>query len=1018
MRATDWSGGLTLRLVDLPFSELVLLKITVLLAVAWLLHRALAHANPRWRVLLWRGAAIAIVLGPVWMRFGPPVTISIAQQPKAVEGQSAAAPDVRPPGPMVADFADGADFDRFKSPSGSHSSKPSTTATTPSVPAKAGLEGMAVAKGDDRPTVATNRWASFWTVFLCVIWFIGFLLVAVRTIVGHWRVARLLSTAAPAPDWILQIGSRVVRELPCRSRVDVVVSSRAQVPFLCGLWRQRIVVPYKFCDRKFEEDLPAIFAHELAHAQSHDVWWNTIVRIEAAALWFHPLAWRIPQAHAASCEDVGDAVSATYVGDARFYSRVLARVALELLSRPATTAVAMARTAEISRRLDALERTVPHRPVRRWVLIATAFVCLAVVLGAASLRLAFAVSTPGPASVASPAPNAPAKKPGSQDATTAADSTRRNSEILDRVFAAWNARQERFKTLHVTWKSRLLLTKGFEYQQPSQWPIAGMDPDEEQFKVANRFECQLAPSDLWGDEQGRLRDDLTVVRSHALKEPKPVVRVLTVADGTTHSRLVLPDSNEAPLMTIWREVPFPINTDGGMYAPQSAERRNRETELLPLMLLFRPQSPAAGLVPGACRVVEENAIVDKVPCIKIRMESSQPPLRQTRRDRRADNADTFWVDPNRDYVIVLWERNWLLSQPGTPLISVKIDYQRDDRFGWVPSHWESRLKKGLRGTELAILDASVTHTALNEPLPRDTFAHAAPPRTRVYDVTIDADLTAKLAEESAKPAHLPDPSMSAIVAAWTRRQAKIRSFHFSWQKNWTVFYRYDDDRSHRPDVHSEFQDFRSNDAQWVDGPRSAVEQIVVESPDHLFLMRTLKCAFDGESTRTYYRQSNDEPGAGKTRKGFEPRHFPWSHGRPILIGLCPASPKYSGINPSLCRVLPMTGKIGDVDCTILHTENGHSQHIFYWVDPARDYLVLREHTMSGGRDIAHIDFSYHLDSTAGWVPDGWTQNELSQYGCFVCSRTSKVSQYAVNEPLPASTFQIKFPSNVGKFDSL
>jgi hypothetical protein len=51
------------------------------------------------------------------------------------------------------------------------------------------------------------------------------------------------------------------------------------------------------------------------------------------------------------------------------------------------------------------------------------------------------------------------------------------------------------------------------------------------------------------------------------------------------------------------------------------------------------------------------------------------------------------------------------------------------------------------------------------------------------------------------------------------------------------------------------------------------------------------------------------------------------------------------------------------------------------------------------------------------VPEGWTQNELSQYGCFVCSRTSKVSHYALNEPLPASTFQVKFPSDVGKFDS-
>ncbi len=1015
MSASEWLASLAARLVDIPFSELVLLKITAILVVAWIAHRLLARANPGWRVLLWRGAAIAVVLGPVWMRFGLPMTVSIAEPRRSVESpppstapliRSRPAPDV-----TVADDVDGAGIERRKSRRVDRSPTPTAARS-----AKVTAEPPAVALADEHPTVATNRWASFGTVLVRIIWLIGFVLVAVRTVVGHWRVARLLSTASPAPDWILQICSRVVRELPCRNRVDVVVSPRAQVPFLCGLWRQRIVVPEKFCDRRFEDDLPAILAHELAHARSHDVWWNTVLRIEAAALWFHPLAWRIPHAHAAACEDVGDAVSATYVGDARFYSRVLARVALELLSRPAATAVAMARTAEISRRLDALARTVPHRSVPRSALIATASVSLAVVLGASSLRLALAGPSPAPTSVAPPAPNALAKKTGSEEAAKAADSTRRNSEILDRVFAAWKARHERFKTLHVTWKSRLLLSKGYEYREPDPWPIAGMDPDEERFKVADRFECQLPASDLWADDQGRLRDDLTVVRSYLLKEPKPVLRVRTVVDGITHSRLVMPISNEAPLLTIWREVPFPINADGGMYPPQAVERRNRETDLLPLMLSYRPQSPASGLLSGACRVVDENAVVDNVPCIKIRMESSQPPLPQTRRDRTADNADFFSVDPNRDYAIVLWERNWLGSQPGSPLITVKIDYRRDDRFGWIPSHWESRFKNRLRRRDLAILDASVAQTTINEPLPRDTFAQTGPAGTRVCDVTIDETLTAKLAEESAKPAaQLPDPSMHAIVAAWTRRQSRIRSFHFTWQKNWNFYYRYDG-REHRPDVHAEFQDFRSNDSEWIDGPRLATEQIVLESPDHLNLMRTLKCAFDGESTRTYFRESKDEPGAGKVRKGFDTRHFASSDGHKLLLALRTALPKYSGVNPDLCRVLPVTAKIGDVNCTILHTENGHGHHIFYWLDPAHDYLLLRKHTMSGGRDIAHIDFSYRPDATAGWAPDGWKHGQLGAYGCFVCSITSKVAQYALNERLPTSTFAIKFPPQAGGFE--
>ena len=42
----------------------LLSKITVFLAIAWLVHFTLARANPRWRVLLWRGVVVGLAL--VW----------------------------------------------------------------------------------------------------------------------------------------------------------------------------------------------------------------------------------------------------------------------------------------------------------------------------------------------------------------------------------------------------------------------------------------------------------------------------------------------------------------------------------------------------------------------------------------------------------------------------------------------------------------------------------------------------------------------------------------------------------------------------------------------------------------------------------------------------------------------------------------------------------------------------------------------------------------------------------------
>jgi len=55
----------------------VLVKITILMSLAWGLHAALRRTNPRWRVLLWRGAAVGTILIPVVMVFLPALEIHL-----------------------------------------------------------------------------------------------------------------------------------------------------------------------------------------------------------------------------------------------------------------------------------------------------------------------------------------------------------------------------------------------------------------------------------------------------------------------------------------------------------------------------------------------------------------------------------------------------------------------------------------------------------------------------------------------------------------------------------------------------------------------------------------------------------------------------------------------------------------------------------------------------------------------------------------------------------------------------
>ena len=85
--------------------------------------------------------------------------------------------------------------------------------------------------------------------------------------------------------------------------------------------------------------------------------------LASIVLWFHPLAWRIRAAHAAACDAVCDAVAADLLGDVASYGRTLARLAVRAAWPSPAHGLAMARTSDVRRRLDALNRKVFRTPL-------------------------------------------------------------------------------------------------------------------------------------------------------------------------------------------------------------------------------------------------------------------------------------------------------------------------------------------------------------------------------------------------------------------------------------------------------------------------------------------------------------------------------------------------------------------------------------------------------------------------------------------------------------------------------
>ncbi|MCA9098939.1 MAG: hypothetical protein KDA36_11150, partial [Planctomycetaceae bacterium] len=67
--------------VDLPAVWDLGLRVTLLLALAWLMHMVLLRGNPRWRVQLWRFASLGVLMLAV-AAFLPKFVIAVTRPPQ------------------------------------------------------------------------------------------------------------------------------------------------------------------------------------------------------------------------------------------------------------------------------------------------------------------------------------------------------------------------------------------------------------------------------------------------------------------------------------------------------------------------------------------------------------------------------------------------------------------------------------------------------------------------------------------------------------------------------------------------------------------------------------------------------------------------------------------------------------------------------------------------------------------------------------------------------------------------
>jgi beta-lactamase regulating signal transducer with metallopeptidase domain/thiol-disulfide isomerase/thioredoxin len=355
-------------------------KLSIVLTGAWLAHAALARHNPRWQVWLWRvtavgvaGLLLAAALPPL---YGLPVLPSVSDPVEAPAGLATAPgrpADADPGRSAVASPA------RAVSTPTELSSDRAAGVTAPlppssALPTPAPQPSLSERVADSQP--GQTDWRRSALTVYCVV--LGVLLL--RLGLGIFLARRASRSVALAPGWVQAIARQWAQDSRCPA-LSVGVTDRFQSPVLIGVWRPLILLPEAMLGSPSAElEVRGAIAHEAAHAAGRDPLWDLVLAVITAFIWPHPLAWRARATHRNACERVSDRLAADFLGDVAAYQSLLARIALRVSGAPATTGLAMARRAEVRRRLAALVACPNARGLGRRARALAACATVAVIL--------------------------------------------------------------------------------------------------------------------------------------------------------------------------------------------------------------------------------------------------------------------------------------------------------------------------------------------------------------------------------------------------------------------------------------------------------------------------------------------------------------------------------------------------------------------------------------------------------------------------------------------------------------
>ncbi|MFT5470912.1 MAG: hypothetical protein ACI8UO_006044 [Verrucomicrobiales bacterium] len=317
-----------------------LTKVTILLAVVLGLALILRALEPRWRVLLVRGAIFAVPVILIADFLEPQLHLKARFQEQQLLWQNPVSTEVEAPAFEL------------------------ETAALPMVIA----EPFAVEPVQQVPAKSSAIPASVWVL---AIWLGVALILTLREFFQLRGVSRESKSWTEPSSRVLGEWRKICAEMGVRETRLQVARGLAS-PFLKPGFRSALVIPSALAESEQLHLLRHVFRHEAAHLKNHDAFWIPAVRILSCLVWFHPLAWCLAALHLKSCEEASDAEAARS-GGTESYRGALAQLALDLVPVRAPAATFL-RLPGVLSRLRAVRRHADRQPPKRWIATCVGFV--------------------------------------------------------------------------------------------------------------------------------------------------------------------------------------------------------------------------------------------------------------------------------------------------------------------------------------------------------------------------------------------------------------------------------------------------------------------------------------------------------------------------------------------------------------------------------------------------------------------------------------------------------------------